>query len=494
MLIILFGLSGSGKKHVGEILSYDIGAKFFAASEYYPQGMVDAIRREEPVTTAMCDIYHQRLIKGIRLLLAHNKHVVIAQDAYTNMERLKILEFFSATCFIWVSAAQEILLGRLRRLHLDTNYHANLRNSFEPPDHMYYQIDNSLENNPEHLRTQFHFITDVSNMIYANTVIVTGAGGFIGGHMVCYLLERRYKVIALLHQGPDAMLQKHELHARMSNTAYAKTIFLEGDITIADDVDYLLKFKPSFIIHCAAILSFKYDTNDVESFGLGLELMQKVNCAQLLADKIAAYQASSSCQVVFLSHIMQIDYMFMQVNAYETPIQLFQHQPRNFYEETKYQGELYWRDKILNLTTIYVDASYGTYQFSDTMLTNIIRKKLLNTVGILNLPHHFNPIYINNLVKFIFIVCDKSLLGDFILNGDGNISFSSICRYFQVDYCVVANPLNVDQVIDDSRACNIYKQYFAGDLHHKPLFRVLLSSMSQCIAEHDETINARAAL
>ena len=45
MIVVLMGVTGSGKTTVGRVLANDLHWKFFDADDYHPAGNIDKMRR-----------------------------------------------------------------------------------------------------------------------------------------------------------------------------------------------------------------------------------------------------------------------------------------------------------------------------------------------------------------------------------------------------------------------------------------------------------------
>lgn len=89
-------------------------------------------------------------------------------------------------------------------------------------------------------------------------VLVTGATGFLGSHLVCALLQKGYVVQAL--KRPQSSLNEFTfisgLYFGHDQSLVVKNLqWLEGDITDYDSIaDHIL--KDQLVFHCAALVSF----------------------------------------------------------------------------------------------------------------------------------------------------------------------------------------------------------------------------------------------
>ena len=77
-------------------------------------------------------------------------------------------------------------------------------------------------------------------------ILVTGANGFVGSHMLDYLLsKKKYKIYGLIKINAQKRNIKHLLN---------KVDFIEGDVTDRVSTDVIIKkLKPEYIYHFAAL-------------------------------------------------------------------------------------------------------------------------------------------------------------------------------------------------------------------------------------------------
>src|ERR1700722_6120517 len=96
MLIILFGLSGSGKNFVADILANRFNFHFFDADSVLPQEMRDCIKQKNMFTQAMRDRFTETIKTNISHLerIHENKNLVVAQALYKEKNRNEIQEAF----------------------------------------------------------------------------------------------------------------------------------------------------------------------------------------------------------------------------------------------------------------------------------------------------------------------------------------------------------------------------------------------------------------
>lgn len=92
-------------------------------------------------------------------------------------------------------------------------------------------------------------------------ILVTGATGLVGSHLLLDLLQKGYRVKALCRAGSDKeLVRKIFLHYSLANeTLFGQIEWVEGDITDVVSLEDALQ-NVEQVYHCAALVSFKkYD-------------------------------------------------------------------------------------------------------------------------------------------------------------------------------------------------------------------------------------------
>jgi len=261
-------------------------------------------------------------------------------------------------------------------------------------------------------------------------VLVTGAGGFIGGHVVKYFLNQSLQIVALFHkeqaekesQIQKRNIQKSELLSRLPSATAENFTIVDGDITIKADVDAVFHdHQPDAIIHTAALLIAPKETDE-----LACKRFSEINEASALADSIAEYQKiNNTFYCMLISTIFVLDTTAEDIDE-NTP-----YKPTGLYAKSKATAELNWRLKIANLIVLRPPQVYGPYQFTPAIMPRIIRKLLLDEDIIRSLNGEMNPIHIKNFIKIIHALCISSEVGCYCVNGDGVMSLAAIALQLQ---------------------------------------------------------------
>ncbi|MDR3478016.1 MAG: shikimate kinase [Gammaproteobacteria bacterium] len=147
MLIVIFGLSGSGKNFVSHILANHFGFYFYDADQLLPQTVLNAIQNKQLFTQSMRDDLTLLIIKKITDLKKKHPNLVIAQGLYKNKNRTELLSALPDAKLIWVEATPENISARLisRRDDVDEPYANKLSTNFEKPTHPYVSVKNNAD-------------------------------------------------------------------------------------------------------------------------------------------------------------------------------------------------------------------------------------------------------------------------------------------------------------------------------------------------------------
>jgi len=146
MLLILFGLSGSGKNYVGRILRDEYGMHFYDADTDLTPAMQDAIRDQRVIPDAARDAFFQRLVERIEELRKREENLVVSQAIYKEKHREQILRSFPDAQFVWVRAPLDVIAQRLARRTdnpATLAYAEKILSIFEPPRIRHFALDNA---------------------------------------------------------------------------------------------------------------------------------------------------------------------------------------------------------------------------------------------------------------------------------------------------------------------------------------------------------------
>jgi len=136
MIIILFGLSGSGKTYIGNILAKYFDFFHFDADQLLTDEMNKYIAENKIFNIDMLEILTQLIINKISHLKEIYPRLVISQGLYRNKNRQTIERYFvnNNIIFAQITATDEIISKRLRlrKNKVTCDYANNIKQNFEP--------------------------------------------------------------------------------------------------------------------------------------------------------------------------------------------------------------------------------------------------------------------------------------------------------------------------------------------------------------------------
>jgi gluconokinase len=133
MLLILFGLSGSGKNFVGDILAKEFNYFFWDADTILSPEMRDCIKNKTSFTQAMRDNFTKAIIQNISQLQTQQANLVVAQAFYKESNRQQLLTAFPTAQLIQIKAEPSIIATRLQKNSnsINLDYAEKIKVNFE---------------------------------------------------------------------------------------------------------------------------------------------------------------------------------------------------------------------------------------------------------------------------------------------------------------------------------------------------------------------------
>lgn len=114
MIVVLMGVSGSGKTTVGKLLAEQLGWSFVEADDYHPAGNVEKMHRGEPLTDADRRPWLDKLRQRIDAAYAQGENVVLACSAlkHAYQEYLEQHEPESVR-YVYLHGSEDLIRQRL---------------------------------------------------------------------------------------------------------------------------------------------------------------------------------------------------------------------------------------------------------------------------------------------------------------------------------------------------------------------------------------------
>jgi gluconokinase len=118
MIVILMGVTASGKTTVGRMLAAELGYQFYDADDFHPRANIDKMRRGIPLNDADRLPWLETLRDLVRRCLAEYRQAVLACSALKDAYRQYLLIDPQVT-LVYLKASQNLIRQRLlqRRGH-----------------------------------------------------------------------------------------------------------------------------------------------------------------------------------------------------------------------------------------------------------------------------------------------------------------------------------------------------------------------------------------
>lgn len=113
MVIILFGVTGSGKTTIGRLLSGELGWKFYDADDFHTPANIEKMKRAIPLTDEDRKLWLERLRELISDSLAQRIDMVLACSALKEAYR-KYLRVNDEVKFVFLKGDFKLIQERLK--------------------------------------------------------------------------------------------------------------------------------------------------------------------------------------------------------------------------------------------------------------------------------------------------------------------------------------------------------------------------------------------
>ena len=115
MIVVLMGVSGSGKSTVGKVLAERLGWEFIEGDDYHPPANVEKMRRGEPLTDADRRPWLDALRRKVDETCESGRNAVLACSALKHAYR-DYLERDEPACveYVYLEGSEELIQRRLK--------------------------------------------------------------------------------------------------------------------------------------------------------------------------------------------------------------------------------------------------------------------------------------------------------------------------------------------------------------------------------------------
>jgi gluconokinase len=130
VIVVVMGVSGSGKSTVGEALARSLGWRFLDADDFHPQANVDKMARGVPLTDGDRWPWLDRIADALAAILAHGDHAVLACSALKASYRERLARAGDVR-FVHLAGDFDTIAARI----------AGRRHRYMPPELLQSQFD-----------------------------------------------------------------------------------------------------------------------------------------------------------------------------------------------------------------------------------------------------------------------------------------------------------------------------------------------------------------
>lgn len=114
MIVVLMGVSGSGKTTIGRLLALQLGWRFLEGDDFHSAKNVEKLKQGEPLSDADRKPWLEALRQSIDAAVARNENAVMACSALKDSYR-RMLEIPGEVVFVYLKASLTLIQERLKR-------------------------------------------------------------------------------------------------------------------------------------------------------------------------------------------------------------------------------------------------------------------------------------------------------------------------------------------------------------------------------------------
>jgi len=213
-------------------------------------------------------------------------------------------------------------------------------------------------------------------------VLVTGATGFIGRHLVIALLKKGHKVYAITRD-----IKKEEVLKKVG------VLVINADITDKKSLDKLLEYNIDAAFHLAGVLG---------NYNVKKDVYWKVNVEG--TRNLFIVLAKNKTRLIHISSTLVIGKIGKYPANEQTRVR-----PSNLYERTKYEGEkiaLGFLHVGMPVTIIRPEFVYGPHDIHLLSLFRVVRDKKFIFIG--SGKNYVQPTYIDDLIEGLLLCLERN--------------------------------------------------------------------------------------
>ena len=113
MVVVLMGVTGSGKTTVGRVLAKELHWKFYDADDYHPAANIEKMKQGIPLTDEDLKPWLQTLAKLIEDTRNRGENVVLACSALKHAYQEYLRHHLDVVHYVCLCASEEVIQKRL---------------------------------------------------------------------------------------------------------------------------------------------------------------------------------------------------------------------------------------------------------------------------------------------------------------------------------------------------------------------------------------------
>ena len=117
MIIILMGVSGSGKTTIGQMLAKQLGWSFYDGDDFHPRANIEKMAHDIPLTDEDRAAWLAALAQLIRGLEKDRRPGIIACSALKQSYRQRLQPQGADVRFVYLKGSYELILQRMQARH-----------------------------------------------------------------------------------------------------------------------------------------------------------------------------------------------------------------------------------------------------------------------------------------------------------------------------------------------------------------------------------------
>ena len=247
-------------------------------------------------------------------------------------------------------------------------------------------------------------------------VLVTGATGFLGSHLIIYLLENNEKITAIFRDENNIYKTKSLFYALKKEALFDKIRWVEADILDIPSLENAFQ-KIEYVYHCAALVSFNPKDE---------HLMRKINIEGTanVVNLCLAFKIKKLCYVssiAALGDLRNDETIITETTEWNPEVN------HSDYAISKYGGEIeVWRGQQEGLDVVVINPGIilgiatNWNQGSGKIFNSIARKITFYTTGTSGF------VSINDVVKIMFSLMHSDLKNQKFIVVAENIIFKNL--------------------------------------------------------------------